>query len=115
MKYDIEVLEKNKKAKWKCHEKNLSYRVAINKFHELIKNQLDKSFELFLFYRIVISGFSYEYPDKDKKEMCIFCKNENTKRIIGEHNLMEFKNYYKSDNFKAFECPCCNAVFHFKI
>jgi len=58
------------------------------------------------------SPFGYLYPERDKREMCPFCKNEDTRRIVGLE-LMSFEEYHGENPFKAFECQACNGTFHY--
>lgn len=58
------------------------------------------------------SPFGYTHPERDKREMCPYCYNEETTRIVGTE-LNPFTDFHKGTPFRAFECSACNAKFHF--
>jgi hypothetical protein len=58
------------------------------------------------------SPFGYTHPERDKREMCRYCYNEDTRRMVGLE-LALYEDYYAGKPFKAFECECCRAKFHF--
>jgi hypothetical protein len=60
------------------------------------------------------SPFGYTHPERDKREMCPFCKNEDTRRLVGlEHDML--KTYYQNTPYKVFECEACRGRFHFSL
>ena len=60
------------------------------------------------------SLFGYTHPDKPLEEMCPYCYNEDTQKIIDEEELAPYKKHHGDDDFKAFSCFCCGGEFHFK-
>ena len=62
--------------------------------------------------RQVASNFGYTHAERDKQEMCIVCKREDSNRITGVE-LEPFLDYYGHPNFKAFKCGTCGYSFHF--
>lgn len=61
------------------------------------------------------SQFGYSYPNRDKNEMCPYCKNEDTEVITNEVELQPFKQFY-SDKVKKFtvvQCFCCSGIWSF--
>ena len=58
------------------------------------------------------SPFGYDRPERDKREMCVICKNEDTRRLNGLE-LLAFEEYYGHARFKAFECSACRGLFHY--
>lgn len=59
-----------------------------------------------------VSPFGYTHPDRDRREMCPYCYNEDTRRMVGL-GLAPYEDYHSGKHFKAFECAACNAKFHF--
>jgi len=60
------------------------------------------------------SPFGYTHPERDKREMCPFCENEDTRRLNGLE-LMPYEEYHGQNPFKAFECSACGGQFHYTI
>ena len=60
------------------------------------------------------SSFGYTHPDRDKREMCRYCYNEDPRRLNGLE-LTPYEAYWGETPFKAFECEICRAMFHFVI
>lgn len=58
------------------------------------------------------TAFGYTHPERDKREMCPFCKNEDTRRLNGLE-LMPFEEYHGQNPFKAFACAACGGQFHY--
>ena len=63
---------------------------------------------------LFLSPFGYTHPERDKREMCPYCYNEDTRRIVGLE-LIPYEEYYGANQFKAFECEACRAKFHFLL
>lgn len=59
-----------------------------------------------------LSPFGYTHPEREKREMCPYCKNEDTRRLNGLE-LMPFEEYHGQNQFRAFECSACGGRFHF--
>jgi hypothetical protein len=61
------------------------------------------------------SPFGYTHPNRDKNEMCPYCKNEDTDVVRDEAHLNAFRQWYgdKVKKFTAVHCPCCSAVWSF--
>jgi hypothetical protein len=57
------------------------------------------------------STFGRTHPLRDPNEMCIYCKNENTDRVLDQALLKPFLDFYKEAKFKAFHCSACESVF----
>lgn len=55
----------------------------------------------------------YTHSDKDLESMCLLCKNEDTKRLIGDDGLRikdfygEIKKNLDHNNFRAYHCMSC--------
>jgi hypothetical protein len=60
------------------------------------------------------SPYGYTHPDRDKREMCPYCYNEDTRRIVGQESA-PFEQYHAGKPFRAFECQSCSATFHFAV
>lgn len=60
-----------------------------------------------------VSPFDYTHHERDKREMCRSCFNEDTTRIRDVVELAPFAAYHGAQAFKAFSCHCCGATFHF--
>jgi len=50
---------------------------------------------------------------KDKNEMCVYCKNEETDVVKDPVELSRFKSFYGGRKFRVCYCACCDAVFSF--
>ncbi len=50
---------------------------------------------------------------RDKNEMCISCKNEDTDVIVDEVALQPYREFYKDRDFKVMSCSACGAVFSY--
>lgn len=62
----------------------------------------------------------YEDPKRDLESMCQFCKNEDTKRLIGDDDLRikdyfgEIKQNLCHTNFRAYHCMLCGGFWWHK-
>ena len=61
------------------------------------------------------SPYGYTNPTKDAREMCIYCKNEDTVIVIDKLDLAPYVEHYKGIPFKLVECPACGAKFHYRV
>jgi len=61
------------------------------------------------------SAFGYKHTNKDKNEMCIYCKNEHTDTVQDDAYLAQFKFLYGDKKFKVMHCHCCEAIFSFAL
>lgn len=57
--------------------------------------------------------YGWAHPDRDKNQMCPYCKNEDTDVVRDEAYLVPFKEFYKDRKFTVVSCWCCNAVFSY--
>lgn len=53
--------------------------------------------------------------ESEQKEVCPYCKNRDTQRIIDVQDLKPYKDHHKGEPFKAFSCFCCGGKWHFKV
>ena len=61
------------------------------------------------------SPYGYTQPNRDKNEMCPYCKNEDTVVVQDSAHLTSFRDFYGDKKFKVVHCHCCSAVFSFWI
>ena len=47
-------------------------------------------------------------------ELCTYCKNLDTQRILDPVDLAPYVEHYGGEDFKAFACYCCGAKFSFR-
>jgi len=59
------------------------------------------------------SPFGYTHPNDDKRQMCPYCYNEDTQRIIDLVDLKPYQEYHKGKPFMAYSCDCCAGKWHF--
>lgn len=59
------------------------------------------------------SPYGYTHPNRDKNEMCPYCKNEDTDIVRDAAYLAPFFAFYKDKKFTVVHCKCCSAVFSF--
>ena len=79
---------------------------------ELTRNEIART--SFKYYKDWNSSFGYK-TNRDKNEMCPYCKNEDTDIIRDAVSLRPFQEYYKDMEFKVMSCYCCNAVFSYGV
>ena len=56
----------------------------------------------------------YMKPIIDQREICQYCKNQDTQRVIDPYDIKPYAEYHKWKPFKVFYCFCCKATWHFK-
>lgn len=62
------------------------------------------------------SQFGYKLPNRNKNEMCPYCKNEDTDIVRDFAFTRKFKEFYSKVNITDFTvvyCYCCEAVWSF--
>lgn len=60
------------------------------------------------------SVYGYTHPERDKNDMCPYCKNEDTDVVRDSAYLKQFDDIFSSEGVKGFRvlsCYCCGAVF----
>jgi hypothetical protein len=60
------------------------------------------------------SPYGYTNPHRDKNEMCLYCKNEDTEIIKDAAYVQSFTEFYGGKKFKVIYCTCCTAIFSFE-
>ena len=50
----------------------------------------------------------------DIREVCQYCKNQDTQRVVDSYDLKPYVEYHQGSSFKVFRCFCCGATWHFK-
>lgn len=62
-----------------------------------------------------IYNFEYLKDNDDKRQICQYCYNEDTKRITDFTDLQPYKDYYKERPFVAYSCYCRNSKWHYAV
>ena len=63
------------------------------------------------------SPYGYTHPNRDKNEMCPYCKNEDTDVIRDKAELAPFDQYYgdRVQKYTVVHCFCCSSVWSFYV
>lgn len=63
------------------------------------------------------SPYGYTHPHRDKNEMCLYCKSEDTDVVRDIVDLEPFQQFYgdKVKKFTVVHCMCCSAVWSFYV
>ncbi len=61
------------------------------------------------------SPYGYTHPQRNKNEMCPYCKNEDTEVIRSQADLKPFAEFYKDKvkDFTAVRCGCCEGMWSY--
>ena len=61
------------------------------------------------------SPFGYTHPNRDKNEMCPYCKNEDTDVVRDAESLEPFEAWYagRVEKYTVVNCRMCSAVWSF--
>ena len=63
------------------------------------------------------SPYGYTHPNRDKNEMCPYCKNEDTDVVRDIADLEPFRKWYgdRVQKFTVVHCFRCSAVWSFYV
>ena len=69
-------------------------------------------FDVFQIMSKFVSPFGYTHPQDDKRQMCPYCYNEDTQRIVDFLELEPYRDYHRGKPYKAYSCYCCGGWWH---